>query len=163
MKYATARSLIRSGDLLGWTHRGWGTFYDLQIQLVRTATQSEYSHVGIAWVFGGRVFVIEAVGAGVRIFPLSRAATFDLVRLGVEWTETGEEYAMAQIGCPYSKWECLKAYFGPLEENGLWECAKLVIAIHKRLGVDLGVISTPSDVMRAALRRDGAVLIAVEA
>jgi hypothetical protein len=63
MKYEAAREKVKSGDLLAWSHRGWRSWYDIQIQLVRFFTQSEYSHVGIAWVVGGRVH-IPAIKAG---------------------------------------------------------------------------------------------------
>jgi len=60
MKYSEVRDTIKSGDLLAWSHRGWRTWYDIKIQAVRFFTQSEFSHVGVAWAVGGRVFVLEA-------------------------------------------------------------------------------------------------------
>ena len=53
MKYINFRENIVSGDLLAWTHHGWNSWYNFQIQMVRAFTQSEYSHVGIAWCTGG--------------------------------------------------------------------------------------------------------------
>ena len=69
--YQEVRSSIKSGDLLFWSHRELKSWYDLKVQIVRMVTRSEYSHVGVAWVTGGRVFALEAVVPLIRIYPLS--------------------------------------------------------------------------------------------
>ena len=46
-------------------------------------TRSTYAHVGLAWVIGGRVFVLEAVKPRLRIYPLSKYANFYLLGLNV--------------------------------------------------------------------------------
>ena len=81
--YANIRQHIKSGDLLAWSHRApwWASLRDCKIALVRLFTRSEYCHVGIAWVLGGRVFVIEAVKPEVRIYPLSKLAPFYWVQV----------------------------------------------------------------------------------
>ena len=156
MKYSEAKPKIKSGDLLAWSHKKWGSWYDFQIQMVRAFTQSDYCHVGIAWCIAGRTFVIEAVGSGVRIFPLSHAESFYWVPLPVEWSEKVEEFALSTIGEPYSKIECFKAFFGmELEETKerTWECAELAMAILGQAGCKLNVSPTPSKVVQAALEK----------
>lgn len=37
MKYKEIRPLIKSGDILAWSHRGWKSWYDIKIQFVRMA------------------------------------------------------------------------------------------------------------------------------
>ena len=134
MIYAEARSKIQSGDVLAWTHIRWSSWNDIQIQIVRIFTRSEYSHVGIAWVVGGRVFVLEAVSQGVRIFPLSRELPFYWLPVGV-WDETREEMALALVGAPYSKWDAVLSFFGRLVkgENASWQCSEYVAFV---LGLD---------------------------
>ena len=83
-KYSEYRDQIKSGDLLAWSHRGFRSWHDFKVQAVRLFTQSEYSHVGIAWVVGGRVFVIEAVEPRVRIFPLSKLGEYP-TKSGTIW------------------------------------------------------------------------------
>src|SRR3990167_7202548 len=139
MKYAEVRNRIRSGDLLAWTHRGWNSFYDFQVQMVRAFTQSEYSHVGIAWVIGGRVMVIEAVSSGVRIFPLSRLLPCYWVSLKLDWTEWVEETALAIVGRPYdSKLRMVLAFLGIVKQGGeeRLQCAEFVKLILTCAGVD---------------------------
>ena len=117
MRYAAARRRIRSGDLLAWSHRGWGSWYDLQIQAVRMFTRSEYCHVGLAWNVGGRMFVLEAVSAGVRIFPLSRLMPCYWLPLAAAWDGTVEEIALAHVGERYSKWQAVLAGLGMLRQG----------------------------------------------
>ena len=153
MDYNTARPLIKSGDLLAWTHRSWKTWADIKIQLVRFFTQSEYSHVGIAYVIDGRVFVIEAVRPLVRIFPLSKTGTFYHLPLNGTWSTWAAEYAMSHIGEPYSQLQAVQAFFKPLTHDGLWECAELALAILDQTGVNLGQVATPTAVVYEAMQQ----------
>lgn len=162
MKYDAARQQIKSGDLLAWSHRGLSSWYDLQIQIVRMFTRSEYSHVGIAWVIGGRVFVIESVSGGIRIFPLSRLTPFYLLQFEKPWSTEAEEYALAHIGDPYSKLECIRAFFEPLTIDGHWQCAKWAKAVLAKIGIDLGTSAIPADLVREAMGRYDLNLIMVE-
>ncbi len=152
MKYSDVRRTIKSGDLLAWSHRRWKNWHDIKIQIVRFFTQSEYSHVGTAWVVGERVFVIEAVQPLVRIFPLSELGDFYFIPTFGIWNKESEEFALKQVGCPYTQLEAIKAFFSRLKPNGKWECAELCIAIAERMGVNLGTISTPTHVVLAAQR-----------
>ena len=150
MDYATIRPLIKSGDLLAWSHRGWRTWYDIKVQLVRFFTQSEYSHVAVAWVVAGRVFALEAVQPMVRIYPLSRLGDFYLLPLNLAWTPAAEEFALANVGTPYSQREAIRAFFGPVKRDKLTQCAEYVCEVLSAAGVDLGPVATPTAVVRAA-------------
>lgn len=158
MKYLDARKRIESGDLLAWSHRGWATWADWQIQMIRVFCRSEYSHVGIAWRVAGRVFVIESVGTGVRIYPLSRAAPFYWLPLRAVWNEAVEELALEHVGDAYSKWDALKAFFGALRigTDRRWQCAELALAILRGASVRLGEIAIPSALVEQAMLRGAA-------
>lgn len=154
-KYADVRSQIKTGDILAWSHRSWGSFYDLQIQAVRIVTQSEYCHVGTAWVIGGRVFVIEAVTPKVRIFPLSKLLPFYWMHMPKELSDEALEFGLAQVGCEYSKWQAMKSFFGKPDYDNLWQCAELTAAISKINGVDIGERYTPSELVQTVLEVSG--------
>lgn len=157
-KYDEIRSKIKTGDILAWTHRGgwFRSWYDFKINLVRLFTRSEYSHVGIAVVWAGRVMVLESVTGGIRLFPLSkltpcywikyRSKLFDLDR------------AMSVFGQPYSEIEAVKGKFGRTDDtNGKWQCAKFV-----RWANSLGCAKdNPSSVVNHVLERGG-VMQAIE-
>lgn len=152
MKYTEARPRIRSGDLLAWSHRGWRTWHDWKIQAVRFFTQSEYSHVGTAWVIGDRVFVIEAVQPLVRIYPLSKllADGFYWAPMRAAWRYSTLEFALSKVGEPYSQLQAMLAFFRPLAPDARWECAELARAIAAQDGIDLGPMATPTSVVRHA-------------
>ena len=128
MKYVELRPTIKSGDVLAWSEGGWTNWHDIQVSVVRMLTQSEYSHVGLAYVIGGRVFVVEAVVPLIRIFPLSKLTPFYYVRTPDNWwSDNAEEKMLSWVGLPYSKWEAIKSFIST-DTNGdsVWECAKLV-------------------------------------
>lgn len=165
MRYDEARDEIRSGDLLAWSHRGWGSWYDFQIQAVRIFTQSEYSHVGIAWVIAGRVFVLEAVGGGVRIMPLSALLPCYWLRLGATWTPAAEAAALGEVGKPYSKLQAIAAFLGRLRAgaDGKWQCAEYGWWVLQKLGIDLGETYTPARMVLAAQERGAPLMYLQEA
>lgn len=155
MNYADARPAIKSGDLLAWSHRGWKTWHDWQVQAVRIFTRSEYAHVGLAWRVAKRLFVLEAVSSGVRIFPLSRLLPCYWIPLGVRWSQEVEEFALAQVGLPYSKWQAILAGFGMLDKakDDRWQCAEFAQAVLARAGIELPVDATPTALVHAAQQR----------
>ena len=163
MNYDRARNLIRSGDLLAWSHTGWRTWRDIKIQFVRIFTRSEYSHVGTAWVMGGRVWVIEAVTPHPRLIPLSNALPFYWAPLGAPWMPETETRALAIIGVDrnvYSETEAVRGALGTLHpgEDNLWMCAELAWCIAMWDGIELGKNITPSGLMAAALDSDSEII-----
>lgn len=161
MKYADVRTNIKSGDIIALTHHDWGSVYDLQVQAVRTFTQSEYCHVAVTWVFGGRVFIIEAVTPKVRIMPVSNMLELDG---GFYWLPTKTEmkleeleYGLAQVGIgAYSKIQAIEGQLNMLDigSDDLWQCSELTIAMRKLSGLDLGIKATPAAVVQKALEQD---------
>lgn len=149
--YQDIRPTIKSGDILAWSHRSWSSWYDLQIQAVRFVTQSEYCHVGVAWVISGRVFVIEAVTPKVRIYPLSKLLPFYLIPIVTPWTPDSEEFALAQVGGEYSKLQAIQSFFGKPDFDELWQCAELTAKISEKNGIYLGEKYTPSSIVENAL------------
>lgn len=146
MKYQDFRQSIKSGDVIAYTHKGIRSYYDFKVWLVRLFTQSEYVHVAVAWCVAGRVFLLEAVASGVRIFPLSLdLPCFHLTGNGL--TDAQLEYAMQRVGQGYSFIECAAGYLGknnPDDTN--WECAEYVAAI-----LNLSCRATPSAVVQHML------------
>lgn len=161
MKYEALRAQIKSGDLLAWSHRGWRTWYDFKVQMVRVFERSEYTHVGIAWRSGGRVWVIESVTPLVRVVPLSTLLPCYVAPMPVRWNQGVEAYALSFVGderWKYSEWEAIKAWFGKHDTSNRWlECAEYVKMVYDRMGLDLRGRATPSDVVLAA-QQAGAAL-----
>lgn len=157
MKYADARLLIQSGDVLFWTHKPMRSWYDFQLQLVRFFTRSEWVHVGLAWNIGGRLFILEAVSQGVRIFPLSQANDFTWVARG-GFTVEQETLALAHVGEPYSKWDAIRSLFGASNsKDSQWFCSEFVCSILNILIAN----QTPAETMRYLTEEEGLVSVFV--
>ncbi len=155
--YEAARDLIRSGDLLAFSHRPWRSWYDIKIQLVRMFTRSEWCHVAIAWRVGGRVFVLEAVQPKVRMVPLSLFKNEGFAHIPLKRAIGTEEleFLMGQVGrAKYSQWQAVLAYLGRLKlgADSLTQCCEYAIGARKLSGRDLGSVATPTAVVQEALK-----------
>ena len=153
MDYATARPLIQSGQLVAQSHGDWTTWRGLKVNMVRIFTRSTYSHIGIAWVIGGRVFILEAVKPKLRIYPMSKIGDFYLLPLHAHWCEAAENMALKNIGVDYSEIVAMQAFFGPLRDGEVRQCAAYALAVLRADGVDLGNRATPDAVVLAAMQR----------
>ncbi len=160
MRYQDARPRIRSGDVIALSHNAWASWYDLQIMAVRLFRMSEYTHVGIAWVVGGRVFILHAIGAGVSIAPLSHELPFYWIPVD-RWTRDAESWALSTIGQRYSKWQAILAGLGLLKggEDSLWECAEWASALLGRLGLPVSGALTPDGLVKRLLTLDYAITL----
>ncbi len=152
MKYSDARPQIKSGDVLAWTDTSWE---HLEAQLVRMFTRSEYTHVGIAWVIGGRVFILEAVSPKIRIFPLSKEVPFFWIPMKDYWNDEVEEYALSLVGNKYSRLEAIRAFFKKVVvgQNDEWQCAEYVSSILKKGGV-VDVEPIPAEIVQKLQKMD---------
>ena len=151
MKYSDARPSIKSGDVLAWSHRGWKTWYDIKLQVVRMWTRSEYCHVGIAWVVGSRVFVLEAVSTGVQIVPLSGLLPCYWISLkAFPFTEEVLTDALWHVKSPYSYWQALLAGLHLKERimDTKWQCAEYVQYILGNAGYEFLSEETPAATVR---------------
>lgn len=138
--YPQARAGIRSGDLLAW--RGTG----LIGRLVRHWTGESWSHVGIAWVIGGRVLVLEArEGRGVVAAPLSHRLNCYHLPTGVAWDEAMQARALDSLGGRYNVLDALRAGLGMRPDGSGWQCAEYaayVLGLAHRVGS-----FTPGEIM----------------
>lgn len=155
MDYLLYRSQIKTGDLLVWsTHRAKGLHLFVN-KLIRLFTLSEYCHVGVAWVVGERVFIVEAVQPCVRIYPLSNEIPFYHVQMDLHVNDDAINYLLSRVGEPYSIWQAIRAYFGKPKADKQWQCAELVTSFYKRLGVNLKNTWTPSALVDGVLSLNG--------
>jgi hypothetical protein len=162
MQYRDIRPAIKSGDILAWSHRsGINSWHDFKLWAIRLFTQSEYNHVGTAWVVGERVFVIEAVIPLVRIYPLSKLGDFYHLAMSAPWKPSTEALALSYIGHEYSQFQAMQAPFTEPAHDTLWECAELVARVARNDHIELGTVYTPSAVVHNALLH-GAKLTFVE-
>lgn len=154
-KYSDIRDKIKSGDVLFWSNTSITCFSDLIDRFIMFATNSKYYHVGVAWVVGGRVLVIESVITGVRIYPLSNELPVDIAFMPDYWNNAIEEFVLSHVGDKYSVVDAVKAFFNILK-NGKdlkWECAELVGQILSMANIIDSYRAIPEDLYQQLLER----------
>ena len=157
MNYFDIRPRIKSGDLICFSHGGWSSWTAFKTLLVRAFTLSTYSHVAVAHVVANRVLIFEAVKPYTRLFPLSLSGDFYHMPMNAPWTLQTEEFAFAHLGVPYSEMTAVLAYSRPLEDGDVSECAAYAREILEMDGIDLGSISRPDAVVKAAMQRGASI------
>lgn len=151
MDYQFIRSQIKSGDVLAFSHFGWDNWRAVIGSLIKFVTRSEYTHMGTALVMADRVFVIEAMIGGVRIFPLSRKGDFTWISMDAPWKPETEIAAMSVIGDPYSVLDAIKSVFKqPTLDHG-WECAEIAQYLAQMDGFKVPSTPTPAHVVKDLL------------
>ena len=153
MRYSKIRDSIKSGDIIALSHYKWASLYDLQIQIVRLSTQSEYCHIGLIWEIAGRLFVIESVTPKIRIRPLSHFIkdSFYWIPMDKAISDNELEFALEKVGVgSYSKWQAIKGQLNSLKIGGddLWQCAEFLIECRKLSGCNLGDKATPAAIVK---------------
>jgi hypothetical protein len=109
-RYEDARADIATGDVLMYRGRS------LVSRVICAVTGSPYSHAGMAVWWSGRLMVMEAVGRGVIVTPLS--ANVRGYHGDVEWFQpvhplsAGEQgrmvdVAQAELGKEYAQWRTI--------------------------------------------------------
>ena len=140
---------IETGDLLVWDTTGLRSKRDLQLQLVRTFTRSEYTHVGIAYRTKDEVFVVEATPPSVRLFPLRKLLPVYHVDLHLKLNDDHLDYLFRYIGEDYSLIDVVMTAFGKPKKDRKWHCAELCKDFYEEvMRIDLGDDYTPSGVLK---------------
>ena len=151
MMYEKYRNEILNGDILLYAGSG------LLSKLIRWVTKSTYSHAGLAVWWNDRLMVLEAIGKGVVLTPMSKSVSH--YKGQVDWYTSIKsipktkrlnmvQFAQQELGKEYSKWRLL--LFGYIlilgkdkdrrdelrEENSLI-CSHYVAQVYNYGGVDL--------------------------
>ena len=159
--YKQHRDAIKSGDLLAWSGRSFVG------GLVRVATASSWSHVGIAHTMGGRVWVIEAREfAGVQIVPLSSYLDCAWLPTGANWNTDVDSFAIGSIGkigysyplAVRSWWNAAVGNRKPLLPNAKTQiCSTFAPILLRKAGVPLpDHIMTPAQTVDYVIRLSSA-------
>lgn len=110
MFYYAFRDKIKDGDILLYKGKG------LLSKAIRLLTKSEYSHAGIAVWWNYRLMVLEAVGKGVVLTPMSK--NLEHYKGSVHWFTSIKhipqtkrlkmvDFAQQELGKEYSKWSLI--------------------------------------------------------
>jgi uncharacterized protein YycO len=157
LRYDEIRSQIKDGDVL--LYKGKGLLRSgFVATLVQIVTRSDYSHAGIAARWKNRLMVIEAVGNGVIVNPLS--LSLERYHATVEWYSCKEEiisdgkrgemilYAQEELGKGFAVflafWFMVKILLiGRFSKSDRFHrekryyCSEFVSNVYTRVGLDL--------------------------
>ena len=177
VEYEASRPHIQNGDVLLYRGRSWAS------RLVRWSTRARYSHAGLAVWWNDRLMVMEAVGKGVVVSPLSKNVR--TYHGSVEWFTSVEAispddrlrmcaFAQQELGKEYALWRALVLGFRMLlqrdveardrrRREGRLFCSHYVAATYNAVGRDLkkGVsdrFMSPGDIASSTLLRRVGVL-----
>jgi len=142
--YRDAKSRIQSGDIILWHGRG------LAARLVQWATNSYWSHAGVAIWWGPRLMVLDAYPfKGTRARPLSHdiEGAYWLPSSAV-WTKDAHAFALDELDKKYSLQNLWKTWLGLNLVGREYQCAQYVAAVMKKAGVDFTAPATPESISR---------------
>lgn len=157
MKYSEFKKVCQAGDIIAVSHQEWETISDIESQIVRMATESEFSHVCVLIKDEhGEPCVLEAVVPEVTISPLTKYLKDGFYHISTPdkpMTKEEESYGRSKLKQKYSKLEAVAGYLDLLPVGGSerWECAELTICMRRLSSLDLGPKATPAKVVREAL------------
>jgi hypothetical protein len=151
LEYEAGRSHIQNGDVLMYRGRS------LESRIIQWVTRSRYSHAGLAVWWNDRLMVMEAVGRGVVVTPLSK--NVKCYSGWVEWFTSVEEippdhrlrmveFAQQELGKEYALW--ISVFLGfrllfhrdvetrdALRREGRLFCSHYVAETYNAVGRDL--------------------------
>lgn len=137
---------IKSGDLIAWTNNTG--FYN---KLIRLVTLSEYTHVGIAIIENGKLYVVEATIPVVRKVELASKTPFFHIPMGVV-VGTGLTNVLQQfIGREYSILQAMLSVFNIYINDDKWYCTELCYEFYKKAGIVFDKRLTPTKFVRQAI------------
>ena len=135
MFYSERRKMIKSGDLLAWETRHVGSLLDAVLKIDKRLNHTQWSHVGVALVLGGRVFCVEATPPAVRIMPLSKLGDFYHLPVNIPWREKYTEILLRHVGKPYSLNGWVKEKLGFVSDADDFYCSELAADFYKNIGI----------------------------
>ena len=172
--YLKVRGDVVLGDVLLFRGRG------LMSRAICFFTRSPYSHVGLVHLQHGRVYSLEAVGAGVRLILMSEVMRryhggidyYEVKRATPEQREGAVAFCFQQLGKLYDRPGILRFLVAILfnrkptaREDQAWFCSELVAAAYRSQGLALtpssAAYTSPADLavspeldLRCVLRRE---------
>lgn len=163
MNYSEYRPNIKSGDLIIFSIAKMRSMYDLPSYIIRLLTLSEYNHVGIAWSTGDRRLLVEAQIPEIKISPLKKMGSFYHIPMGIDFTDRETEILLDKVGQKYSYSEVIKALFKKnIYNDENWICVDLVKYFYQAVNIDVGEVSTPSDVVANIVKKLNKPIIYVD-
>lgn len=155
--YEHIRARIKTGDMLLWRDHAGGPIRAVSERwIVRHTTASPYTHVGIALVWFGRVWVMDLTTKGCAPRLLSECGDFDWATAPRELSSAAVTFAFACFGeWVYSRWQAILGKLKRLVigQDRKGQCAEFALAVWMQDGM------APTDEATPGACADGAMLV----
>ena len=164
--YAAVRDEVQNGDILCFKGKG------LVSAAIRALTKSDYSHVGLLYLFEGRKYCLEAVGQGVRLMLLSELVKsyhggidyFEPIEVSTKQRCGAVSFGFEQLGKLYDRAGIVRflQYIIMGEKpaavaDDFWFCSEIVCEAYRKQGVELcqmvASYTSPNDIATSARAR----------
>ena len=167
MYYSEVRDKIKTGDKIFFSGGSWRTWYGFKVMMVRMYDPSKWSHVATVWAEHDRIFIMESVGAEIRLYPLSKALTEDklfgwvarpkeLPLIAVEWgfSHLGEKY-------PNEFKMVLKKWLGMnIDMEGRMDCSDFALGFENQAKeYVLECTANPSQICDEVMKHWGSLIL----
>lgn len=137
---------IKSGDLIAWSSKKG--FYN---NLIRVVTLSEYTHVGIAIIENGKLYVVEATRPVVRKVELSGRTPFHHIPMGIDITDDLIDTLNQFIGKKYSTIQAMLSVFNIYINDDNWYCTELCYEFYSKANIKFEKRLTPTRFVKQAI------------
>lgn len=149
--YSKIRDEIRTGDLLAWKTTRINSFFDFVLFLYQKILKAEFTHVGIAFKEGDRLFLIEATPPAVRIYPVSMTDDFYVLFNNIETRPSHIDLLLKNVGKKYSLFDLLRSILKLGNSTSEYYCSELAAMYYNSIGfihdIDAGL--TPDSIIKA--------------
>lgn len=120
MDYDACRQHVKTGDIFAFRE------YGPLSRFIQAWTQSTWNHVSVAWVFRGKLLMVEARAlTGVSVRALSRALPADWISTPVADCDALESLLISRLGLPYDVDNAIRVGLGEEPTRGGEICSLL--------------------------------------
>lgn len=134
VQYSEIRSSLKTGDLVSWKAGKINSFFTVILKLYQKIFNPKSVHVGIVFVIGGRIFVVEARPPQIRIYPLSRMEDFYLIRTNIPDHKNDINLLLTKVGVKYGLVDLIRGIlFGKGKNNRFLYCSELASVYYETI------------------------------
>lgn len=132
--YSKVRHDIKTGDLIAWKTTKITSFFTFVLYLYQKILGADFTHVGIAFREGDRLFVLEATPPAVRLHPLSLSGDFYHIPVSYDQQSSQIDYLLLTLGREYSIFDLLRSMFKLGNDNSDYYCSELCADFYNAVG-----------------------------
>ena len=136
VRYSDIRDSLRTGDLVSWKAGKVNSFFTAVLKIYQKILKPKSVHVGIVFVIGGRIFVVEARPPAIRIYPLSQMEDFYLIQTNIPDEKANVDFLLQEVGVEYGILDLVRGLlFADGKNNKQQYCSELGSLYYEVVGL----------------------------